>query len=49
MSAYDGGDYPAERHPQTAEDDPEQVEKKGDEGRSMTMRSPPALVVQPLP
>jgi hypothetical protein len=25
----DGGDYPTERHPQAAEDDPEQVEKEG--------------------
>jgi len=28
----DGGDHPAERHPQAAADDPEQVEKEGDEG-----------------
>src|SRR5690348_17427582 len=28
----DGGDYPAERHPQAAEDDPEQVENERDEG-----------------
>src|SRR5215831_6784583 len=27
-----GGDYPAERHPQAAADDPEQVEKERDEG-----------------
>src|SRR5262249_13231935 len=28
----DGGDHPAERHPQAAENDPEQVEKERDEG-----------------
>src|SRR5262249_27992981 len=28
----DGGNHPAERHPQAAEDDPEQVEKERDEG-----------------
>src|SRR4029077_18912477 len=26
------GDHPAERHPPAAEDDPEQVEKEGDDG-----------------